>query len=85
MQSFDMKAPEESKPRLRFNGDRSTPTWRARQDGAKYTSAGVFLALRNLAAHEDEVNWTQQEALEYLATFSVVARWIEECVVETAS
>ncbi|NEA96021.1 hypothetical protein G3I22_27695 [Actinospica acidiphila] len=84
MQSFDMKAPEEGKPRLRFNGDRSTPTWRARQDGAKYTSAGAFLALRNLAAHEDEVDWSQQEALEYLATFSVVARWIEECVVETA-
>ncbi len=85
MQSFDMKAPEEGKPRLRFEGDRSTPSWRARQDGAKYASAGVFLALRNLAAHEDEVNWTQQEALEYLATFSVVARWIQECTVETAS
>ncbi|MFJ4517478.1 TIGR02391 family protein [Streptomyces sp. NPDC088816] len=84
MQSFDMKAPAEGKPRLRFDGDRSTPTWRARQDGAKYTSAGAFLAIRNLAAHEDEVNWSQQEALEYLATFSVIARWIEECTVETA-
>nr|WP_275901613.1 TIGR02391 family protein [Streptomyces sp. S1D4-20] len=40
--------------------------------------------MRNLAAHEDEVSWTQQEALEYLATFSVIARWIEECMVETA-
>jgi hypothetical protein len=85
MQSFDMKAPAEGKPRLRFDGDRSTPTWRARQDGAKYMSAGAFLAIRNLAAHEDEVNWTQQEALEYLATFSVIARWIEECTVETAT
>jgi hypothetical protein len=84
MQAFDMKAPVEGKPRLRFGGSRTTPTWRARQDGAKYTSAGAFLAIRNLAAHEDEVNWTQQEALEYLATFSVVARWIEECTVETA-
>ncbi|MEU6651306.1 TIGR02391 family protein [Streptomyces sp. NPDC046900] len=84
MQTFDMKAPVEGKPRLRFDGDRSTPTWRARQDGAKYTSAGAFLAIRNLAAHEDEVNWSQQEALEYLATFSVIARWIEECTVETA-
>ncbi|MFF2517424.1 TIGR02391 family protein [Streptomyces sp. NPDC058086] len=84
MQSFDMKAPTEGKPRLRFGGDRSTPTWKARQDGAKYTSAGAFLAIRNLAAHEDEVSWTQQEALEYLATFSVIARWIDECMVETA-
>ncbi|MES9519759.1 TIGR02391 family protein [Streptomyces capoamus] len=85
MQTFDMKEPVDGKPRLRFTGDRSTPSWRARQDGAKYTSAGAFLAIRNLAAHEDKVNWSQQEALEYLATFSLVARWIEECTVETTS
>ena len=83
MQSFDMKDPAEGKPRLRFDGDRNTQTWKARQDGAKYTSAGAFLAIRNLAAHQDVVSWTEQEALEYLATFSVISRWIEECAVET--
>ncbi|MET9051776.1 TIGR02391 family protein [Streptomyces bacillaris] len=83
MQSFDLKQPTESKPRLRFDGDRSTPTWRARQEGAKYFSAGAFLGIRNLAAHQEKVTWTEQEALEYLASFSVVARWIEECSVET--
>ncbi|MFE7278592.1 TIGR02391 family protein [Streptomyces sp. NPDC057623] len=84
MQSFDPKPPTEGKPRLRFEGARDTPKWKARQDGAKYLSAGAFLGIRNLAAHEEQVTWTQQEALEYLATFSVVARWIEECSVETA-
>lgn len=84
MQSFDPKAPTEGKPRLRFEGDRDTPTWKARQDGAKYLAAGAFLGIRNLAAHEEKVTWSQQEALEYLATFSVVARWIEECTVESA-
>ncbi|MEV7074813.1 TIGR02391 family protein [Streptomyces sp. NPDC093990] len=83
MQSFDIKAPSEGKPRLRFGGDRNTPTWKARQDGAKYAAAGAFLAIRNLAAHADEVSWTQQEALEYLASFSVISRWIEECTVES--
>ncbi len=29
--------------------------------------------------------WTEQEALEHLATFSVLARWIEECAVESAA
>lgn len=85
MQSFDPKPPASGKPRLRFDGDRDTPTWKARQDGAKYLSAGAFLGIRNLAAHEETVTWTEQEALEYLATFSVVARWIEECAVEAAS
>jgi hypothetical protein len=85
MQSFDPKDPVEGKPRLRFPGDRTTPTWRARQEGAKYTSAGAFLAIRNIAAHEDQVTWSEQEALEHLAVLSVIARWVEECTVETAS
>ncbi|WP_424570816.1 TIGR02391 family protein [Streptomyces sp. CH-036] len=85
MQSFDPKPPSAGKPRFRFDGDRDTPTWKARQEGAKYFSAGAFLGIRNLAAHQETVTWTEQEALEYLASFSVVARWIEECSVETVS
>ncbi|MET9510786.1 TIGR02391 family protein [Streptomyces flavidovirens] len=84
MQSFDLKPPAPGKPRLRFDGDRDTQAWKARQEGAKYLAAGTFLGIRNLAAHEESVTWTQQEALEFLATFSVIARWIEECSVETA-
>ncbi|MFF7452434.1 MULTISPECIES: TIGR02391 family protein [unclassified Streptomyces] len=84
MQAFDMKDPIAGKPRLRFDSDRNTPTWRARQEGAKYLAAGAFLALRNVAAHEDEVTLTEQEALEHLATLSVLARWIEQCTVGRA-
>ncbi|MFD5656161.1 TIGR02391 family protein [Streptomyces hirsutus] len=80
-----MKEPVAGKPRLRFPGDRNTPTWRARQEEAKCFAAGVFLAIRNVAAHEDKVPWTEQEALEHIATLSVLARWIEECAVESAA
>lgn len=31
LQTFDMKDPVAGKPRLRFPGDRNTPTWRARK------------------------------------------------------
>ncbi|MEU0651421.1 TIGR02391 family protein [Streptomyces albogriseolus] len=85
LQTFDLKEPVAGKPRLRFPGDRTIPTWRARQEGAKYLAAGVFLAIRNVAAHEDEVPWTEQEALEHIATLSVLACWIEECAVESAA
>ncbi|MGW1998352.1 TIGR02391 family protein [Embleya sp. NPDC001921] len=85
LQSFDTKEPAPGKPRLRFPGDRSTPTWKARQEGAKFTTAGAYLAIRNLAAHEEAVGWEEQQALEYLATFSVIARWIEECTVDAAT
>lgn len=85
VQSFDLKDPVQGKPRLRLPGDRSTPTWRARQEGAKFVAAGAFLAIRNVAAHEEITDWGQQEALEYLATLSVVARWIDECTVESVA
>ncbi|MFA0841912.1 TIGR02391 family protein [Streptomyces rochei] len=32
---------------------------------AKYFAAEAFLMLRNVAAHEDEVAWSEQEALEH--------------------
>jgi hypothetical protein len=84
MQSFDPKDPVTGKPRLRFPGDRTSPTWRARQEGAKYLAAGASMAIRNDAAHEDTVDWSEQEALEHLAVLSVVARWVDECEVESA-
>lgn len=84
MQAFDLKEPVAGRPRLRSPGDRTSPSWRARQEGAKYMTAGAFLAIRNVAAHEEDTDWGQQEALEYLATLSVIAHWIEECTVETA-
>jgi hypothetical protein len=48
-----------------------------------FSAAGAFQAIRNLAAHEDEVSWSEHEALEHLAVLSVVARWITECTVES--
>ncbi|MCG3043943.1 TIGR02391 family protein [Streptomyces sp. S1A] len=44
LQTFDLKESVAGKPRLRFPGDRNTPTWRARQEGAKHLAVGVFLA-----------------------------------------
>jgi hypothetical protein len=85
LQVFDLKPAIEGKPRLRFPGDRSTATWRARQEGAKYLGAGAYLGIRNVAAHEESVSWTEHEALEQLATLSVLARWIEECTVENVA
>lgn len=85
VQSFDIKDPAPGKPRLRFPGDRTVPQWKGRQEGAKLMTGGAYMAIRNRAAHEDGVPWTEQEALELLATFSVIARWIEECDVEKAA
>ncbi len=45
-------------------------------------AAGCYQGIRNPAAHEHEVDWDEQMALEYLAALSVLARWIDKATVE---
>ena len=65
-----------------FQGDRSFATWRSRQNGGNQLGAGCFEGIRNLAAHEHELDLPEQVALEQLAAFSLLARWIDECDVD---
>lgn len=84
-ESFSMKEPTERAPRLRFPGDRSSKSWSTRQEGAISFSRGAFMAIRNPLAHEGDLDLGEHEALELLAVFSVIARWIEECEVESVA
>jgi hypothetical protein len=47
--------------------------------------AGCFQAIRNPVGHlpNEEHELTEQEALERLAAFSLLARWIQEATLET--
>ena len=82
-EAFSHNDPAPGRPRLRFPGDRTSDTWRSRQQGAMDFGAGCFEGIRNPAAHEHEMDLPEQIALEQLASFSVLARWIDECAVET--
>jgi Protein of unknown function (Hypoth_ymh) len=77
--------PKPDRPRLRFLGDRTTKTWQSRQRGARSLAQGCYGGIRNIVAHEYAPDWPQQLALEYLACLSVLARWIEEAEVESAT
>lgn len=82
---FSLDPPMPGRPRLRFTGyTRTDRTWRSRQQGAMDFGAGCFEAIRNPAAHEHGLNLSEQVALEQLAAFSLLARWIEECKVDMA-
>jgi hypothetical protein len=37
------------------------------------------LGLRNVAAHENKLQWPRQVVFQYLVMFSVLAEWIDEC------
>ncbi|WP_340559405.1 TIGR02391 family protein [Streptomyces sp. GSL17-111] len=76
------KDPEPGKPRLRIPGDQKDTGVQTRQRGALQLGQGAYSALRNPAAHETR-DLTEQEALEQLATFSVLARLIHACNVVT--
>lgn len=64
--------------RLWLPGDRATDTWRSRQDGLHHLAMGAFAGIRNVLAHSESAGWSSQEALEYLAVLSAVARWVDE-------
>jgi uncharacterized protein (TIGR02391 family) len=77
-QAFSPNAPQESKPRLRWPGNDDDLTVKAMRQGILNMSQGVFSAIRNPVTHTtDEL--PKQEALEQLATLSILARWIERC------
>lgn len=84
-EAFSLKEPGVGRSRLRFSGDRTSETWRSRQTGGIDFGAGCFEGIRNPVSHEHELNLPEMVALEYLAAFSILARWIEECAVEHAS
>lgn len=59
-------------------------TWRSRQQGAMDFGAGCFQGIRNPAAHQHGLDLSEQLALQQLAAFSLLSRWVDECAVETA-
>lgn len=51
-----------------------TDAWQSAHDGAMYLGMACSQGIRNWAAHSDD-KVSEQQALEYLAAFSVLARW----------
>ena len=64
--------------RLRIVGlDEGTDAWKSAHEGAKFLGMGCSAGIRNWAAHPTDKDIAEQEAIEYLAAFSVLARWID--------
>ncbi|MFF6931526.1 TIGR02391 family protein [Streptomyces californicus] len=82
--AFSTKDPEPGKPRLRLAPKEDSDTWRSRHDGAAAFARGVYAGIRNPIAHEAGDELEENEALEQLAAFSILARWIDTATVEKA-
>lgn len=84
-QAFSLDEPKAGKSRLRRMQDDGSDTYKSVQRGAMTFAEGVFAGIRNPLSHEAEQELSEQEALEYLAALSVLARWVDRSEVETAS
>lgn len=84
-ESFSEKVAEPGKKRLRRMQPDGSDTYKSVQRGAMALAEGVFAGIRNPLSHEVDQELSEQEALEYLAALSVLARWVDQSDVETAS
>jgi hypothetical protein len=67
---------------LRLPGDRKSKSWISRQRGLQALGQGCVAGIRNVVAHDHALELPEQLALEYLATLSVFARWLDETELE---
>jgi hypothetical protein len=76
-QVFSPSAPGPNQVRLHMPGNKTSKTWKSRQEGLHFIAQGAFAGIRNVATHTSD-EWSEQVALEHLAVLSVVARWTDE-------
>jgi hypothetical protein len=77
-EAFSEKEPAPGKTRLRWPGDVNDRSVKTMNDGLRFFAPGVQMTIRNTATHgSDEMN--EQEAIERLATLSLLARWVDQC------
>lgn len=83
-QAFSDDPPAIGKPRMRPVGDDDGKTARSLRRGIRAFAEGCFAAIRNPASH-DGGELSETQALERLAAFSILARWIDDAEVREAS
>ncbi|SDU93951.1 Protein of unknown function (Hypoth_ymh) [Microlunatus sagamiharensis] len=74
--AFSPNRPIEGHPRLRLSEDDGGDTFRNQHAGAGDLARGLYRAVRNPLSHE-ETEIAENVALEYVAAFSVLARWVD--------
>lgn len=78
-ETFAERAPLPDKPRLRWPGDASHRDVKSMNDGLRQFAPGLQMTIRNPAVHGGAAQMSEQDALERLATLSLLARWVGHC------
>lgn len=85
-EAFSLDVPKTGKPRLRIAEDDGSQTYQSLHRGARAFAEGLYAGIRNPGMHAPQVTkgGEEQLALEQLAAFSLLARWVDQSIVETA-
>jgi uncharacterized protein (TIGR02391 family) len=84
-EAFSLDAPKAETARLRLAEDDGGKTYQNLHRGARAFADGLYTAIRNPGMHKPQESHGGQEqlALEQLAAFSLLARWVDQADVET--
>jgi hypothetical protein len=82
-QAFSLSAPTAGASRLRLMADDGSKTFKSLHRGAMAFAEGLYAAIRNPGMHTPSGGGDEQLALEQLASFSLLARWVDQATVET--
>lgn len=80
-QAFSLSMPTPEAPRLRLMQNDGSKTYENVHRGARALAEGLYTAIRNPGMHAPTVGSEEQLALEQLAAFSILARWVDQAEV----
>jgi len=83
-QAFSLKDPERGASRLRLAEDDGSKTYENLHRGARSFAEGLYTAIRNPGMHTPSGGGEEQLALEQLAAYSLLARWVDQASVQEA-
>ena len=80
-EAFSPEPAQPGRPRLRLGEDDGSQSFRSLHRGVMAFAEGCYAALRNPGSHDPQDDLPEDEALERLAAFSVLARWVDEAAI----
>ena len=84
-EAFSTDPPKPGRPRLRIMPDDDSKSFASVHRGARALAEGLYAGIRNPLAHQVDAGLlAQQVALEQVAAFSLLARWVDSAEVVTA-
>lgn len=82
-EAFSLNDPKLGATRLRLTEDDGSKTYENLHRGARAFAEGLYAAIRNPGMHTPSDGGEEQLALEQLAAFSLLARWVDQADVKT--